>query len=98
MKEKPTILVVDDEHHNRSLMHDFLTPLGYEVILASDGEQALIRVEEIPPDVILLDIMMPNVDGFEVARELKKEVMPSDDHCTYSKKGDGAIQLDPQDV
>jgi putative two-component system response regulator len=72
MKEKPTILVVDDEHHNRSLMHDFLTPLGYEVILASDGEEALIRVEEIPPDVILLDIMMPNVDGFEVARELKK--------------------------
>jgi CheY-like chemotaxis protein len=72
MKEKPTILVVDDEYHNRSLMQDFLTPLGYEVILASDGEQALIKVKEIPPDVILLDIMMPNADGFEVARQLKK--------------------------
>ena len=51
MKAKPTILVVDDEHHNRSLMYDFLTPLGYEVILAADGDQALIRVEEIPPDM-----------------------------------------------
>lgn len=71
MKEKPVILVVDDEHHNRSLMEDFLSPLGYDVIVAGDGEQALIKVNESSPDVILLDIMMPKIDGFEVARRLK---------------------------
>jgi len=71
MHERPIILVVDDEHYNRSLMEDFLTPLGYEVILAQDGEQALEKVKELAPDVILLDVMMPKADGFTVARVLK---------------------------
>lgn len=71
MHEKPVILVVDDEYNNRSLMEDFLTPLGYNVILARDGEEALEKVNEAAPDVVLLDVMMPRVDGFTVARELK---------------------------
>jgi putative two-component system response regulator len=71
MKEKPKVLVVDDEERNRRLMEAMLLPLGYEVILACDGEEALEKVREIPPDVILLDIMMPKMDGFEVARQLK---------------------------
>jgi putative two-component system response regulator len=71
MQGKPVILVVDDEHNNRSLMEDFLTPLGYEVVLARDGEEALAKVDETPPDVVLLDVMMPGVDGFAVARTLK---------------------------
>jgi putative two-component system response regulator len=71
MHGKPVILVVDDEHNNRTLMEDFLTPLGYEVILARDGEEALQKVDETPPDVVLLDVMMPKVDGFTVARALK---------------------------
>jgi putative two-component system response regulator len=71
MQGKPVILVVDDEHNNRSLMEDFLTPLGYEVVLARDGEEALAKVDEAPPDVVLLDVMMPGVDGFAVARTLK---------------------------
>jgi putative two-component system response regulator len=71
MQGKPVIMVVDDEHNNRSLMEDFLTPLGYEVVLARDGEEALQKVDETPPDVILLDVMMPKVDGFTVARTLK---------------------------
>ena len=54
-------------------MQDFLSPLGYEVIVAGDGEQALTKVHEYPPDVILLDIMMPKVNGFEVARQLKND-------------------------
>jgi len=67
------ILVVDDEERNLRLMEAMLIPLGYEVILAHDGEKAIKKVREIPPDVILLDIMMPKMDGFEVARRLKEE-------------------------
>ncbi|MCL0051362.1 response regulator [Thermodesulfovibrionales bacterium] len=50
-----------------------LTPLDYEVILAGDGEEALKKVQESPPDLILLDIMMPKINGFEVTRRLKQE-------------------------
>ena len=71
MQGKPVILVVDDEHNNRSLMEDFLTPLGYDVVLARDGDEALAKVDEAPPDVVLLDVMMPGLDGFTVARTLK---------------------------
>jgi len=71
MHEKPVILVVDDEYNNRSLMEDFLTPLGYNVVLARNGEEALAKVDEESPDVVLLDVMMPGVDGFTVARTLK---------------------------
>lgn len=71
MKNKSRILVVDDEKRNLRLMEALLIPLGYEVILAQDGEEALQKVEETPPDLILLDIMMPGLDGFDVARRLK---------------------------
>ncbi len=71
--KQPKILVVDDEDRNLRLLEAILLPLGYEVILAQDGEEALKKVRERPPDVILLDIMMPGMDGFEVARLLKEE-------------------------
>ena len=71
MAEK--ILVVDDDIQIRNLLHEFLTGKGYEVILASNGEEAaeLAKIEY--PDVILLDIKMPGVDGIEVCRRLKAE-------------------------
>jgi putative two-component system response regulator len=72
MGKRSLILVVDDEDRNRRLMDALLVPLGYEVILASDGEEALRKVQETPPDVILLDIMMPGISGFDVARKLKE--------------------------
>lgn len=72
MEEKARILVVDDEVKNLRLMEAMLIPLGYEVILAHDGEETLQKVKEISPDVILLDVMMPRMDGFEVARRLKE--------------------------
>jgi putative two-component system response regulator len=73
MEEKKKILVVDDEARNLRLMEAMLIPLGYEVSLAHDGEAALGMVKNISPDLILLDIMMPKMDGFEVARRLKAD-------------------------
>ena len=66
------ILVVDDEPVNRELLEDMLVPLGYQIFQAPDGATALQMVREISPDVIPLDIMMPNMDGFAVARRLKE--------------------------
>ena len=73
MEQKPKIMIVDDEERNLRLMEALLVPIGYEVILSKDGQDALDKVKESRPDVILLDIMMPKVDGFEVARRLKKD-------------------------
>ncbi|MFP4477564.1 MAG: HD domain-containing phosphohydrolase [Desulfatibacillaceae bacterium] len=73
MKDKSRVLAVDDEDRNLRLMEAMLLPLGYDVGLATNGEEALCEVRDNPPDVILLDIMMPGVDGFEVARRLKAE-------------------------
>jgi len=72
MEKRSIILVVDDEDLNRKLMEAMLVPLGYEVILAVDGQEALEKVQNTPPDVILLDIMMPGLNGFEVAKKLKE--------------------------
>ncbi|MBF0225752.1 MAG: two-component system response regulator [Desulfobacterales bacterium] len=70
--EKPKkILVVDDLDFNRDILNGMLTPLGYNVDMAVDGEDALNKVKSNPPDLILLDIMMPGLDGIEVAKRLK---------------------------
>jgi putative two-component system response regulator len=73
MEKKPHILVVDDEDRNLRLMEAVLLPLGYDVAFARNGEEALAKVRETPVDVILLDVMMPGLDGFEVARILKSD-------------------------
>jgi adenylate cyclase len=67
------VLVVDDDENNRTLLRDPLETHGYEIVEAENGEQALQKVERRPPDVILLDVMMPQLDGFEVCRRLKKD-------------------------
>ena len=67
------ILVVDDLPVNRELLEDMLVPLGYQVFQAPDGEIALQMVREISPDVILMDIMMPRMDGFEATKRLKQD-------------------------
>ena len=66
-----TILVVDDEPRNVKLLEGFLRPLNYEVIKAFDGEEALSLVNKTSVDLVLLDIMMPKMDGYEVCRRLK---------------------------
>jgi len=67
------ILVVDDLPENSIVLQSFLSPMGYLIESASDGETALQMVADNPPDVILLDLMMPGMDGFEVCRRLKQD-------------------------
>lgn len=67
------VLVVDDDEKSRRLMRDLLAAHGYPVSVALDGEDALRQVAAEPPDVILLDVMMPKLDGFEVCRRLKSD-------------------------
>ena len=65
------ILVVDDEQMTTDLAKTFLERHGFEVVVASDGEEALALAEENVPDLILLDVMLPTIDGFEVCKRLK---------------------------
>jgi DNA-binding response OmpR family regulator len=67
----PLVLVVDDEPDIRELIQLNLEMAGYRVITAADGRQALAAVEREPPDAILLDLMMPEVDGWGVIDQLK---------------------------
>ena len=67
------VLIVDDIPENLSLLHDALDETGYTVLVATNGESALQRARLSLPDVILLDALMPGMDGFEVARRLKAD-------------------------
>ena len=67
------VLIVDDIPENLSLLHDALDESGYTVLVATNGESALQRARQSLPDVILLDAVMPGMDGFEVARRLKAD-------------------------
>lgn len=73
----PTILIVDDELQNRRLLELLLRPEGYLTITAASGADALAMVAQYTPDLILLDIMMPDMDGYEVARRLKADAATS---------------------
>ena len=73
MAEKATILVIDDNTTNLNILLDYLNELSYRVLIAPSGEQALQRLQYARPDVILLDIMMPGIDGFETCRRLKAD-------------------------
>jgi len=70
MREK--VLVVDDEFEIRDVLSRFLTEEGYEIILASNGEEALELVERENPQVVLLDILMPGIGGIETCKRLKE--------------------------
>ena len=67
------VLIVDDIPENLSLLHDALDESGYTVLVATNGESALQRARQSLPDVVLLDAVMPGMDGFEVARRLKAD-------------------------
>ena len=73
MRDPARILVVDDVPDNVEILRMRLTSLGYEVITAADGEEALAVVASEMPDLVLLDIMMPKIDGLEVVRRMKAD-------------------------
>ncbi len=68
---KGTILIVDDSAANLGLLSDFFIEAGFTVLIAEDGESAIKKAKNDYPDVILLDIIMPGIDGFETCRRLK---------------------------
>jgi len=74
MQYSPTILIVDDIPDNVSTLFHFLDTHDFEVLVARDGEAALELIDYERPDLILLDVMMPGIDGFETCRRLKADV------------------------
>jgi signal transduction histidine kinase len=66
------VLIVDDNPTNVEVLLDYLSDSGFKVLVAEDGQSALEQVEYLKPDLILLDVMMPSVDGFETCRRLKE--------------------------
>jgi putative two-component system response regulator len=73
MKDKPVILVVDDQPQNIELLEAYLVPYGYEIVKAANGEEALEKISGNQIDLILLDVTMPGMDGFEVTRRVRQD-------------------------
>jgi two-component system sensor histidine kinase ChiS len=66
-----TILIVDDNRDNIEILSAFLKSRGYQVASAEDGKTALAKLEEVNPSLVLLDVMMPGMDGWQVCRTIK---------------------------
>lgn len=73
-KQKAVILVADDDPEILSLLSIRLSRVGYEVIEAVDGEQTLEKIRDHFPDIVVLDVMMPGKNGWEVAKEMRHDV------------------------
>ena len=67
------ILVVEDQEDNRQILRDLLSNAGYEMIEAEDGQQALTQAAKHKPDLILMDIQLPLLDGYEATRRIKAD-------------------------
>jgi CheY-like chemotaxis protein len=67
------VLIVDDERHNRQLLEVMLAPEGYQLFTATSGDEALELVARERPDLILLDVMMPGMDGYQVLGRIKAD-------------------------
>ncbi|GAB4202791.1 MAG: hypothetical protein Fur006_56580 [Coleofasciculaceae cyanobacterium] len=94
IQEKYKILVVDDKWENRSVLVDLLTPLGFEVLEAVNGQNCLEKVLQHQPDVILLDMRMPIMDGFEAVKRLRQ--LPSIDRVIVIAMSASAFDYDQE--
>ncbi|VAW34567.1 hypothetical protein MNBD_CHLOROFLEXI01-4532 [hydrothermal vent metagenome] len=74
----PSVLVVDDEQMTRNLLRLMLERTGFEILEAEDGLKALLMVAEHAPDVLVLDVMMPHMDGFAVCKALRNQIETAD--------------------
>ncbi|GAK56558.1 response regulator receiver sensor signal transduction histidine kinase [Candidatus Vecturithrix granuli] len=72
MNDTPIILIVDDNPTNLSVLFEYLEESGYELAVAQSGEETLQQLEHVQPDLILLDVLLPGIDGFELCRQLKE--------------------------
>ena len=72
-RREATLLIVDDKPQNLRLISDFLAEQGFDLMLTRSGAQALEKIELALPDLVLLDVTMPKMDGFEVCRRLKQD-------------------------
>ena len=70
VSERPHILIVDDEPNNILILEELLED-NYQLTVATSGEEALERVKAFTPDLVLLDIMMPGIDGYETCRQMR---------------------------
>lgn len=78
IQKTPKILVVDDNQQNLELLQAYLEDIDCEILSATDGVEALEVVSGNPPDLILLDVMMPRMSGFEVCKRLKNDAKTSE--------------------
>jgi CheY-like chemotaxis protein len=92
------ILVADDNDASRELIREVLEMSGYDVIEAADGRDAVTMVRESPPDLVLVDIQMPRLDGYGVLRELRADPLlaglPVVALTAYAMQGDRERALD----
>ncbi|MGB4592230.1 MAG: response regulator [Coriobacteriia bacterium] len=92
------VLLVEDNPQNRYLVTFLLENTGYEVVTAEDGEEALAAVEEHVPDLILMDVQLPRMDGYEATRRIKADTRFRDTPLValtaHSMKGDRAKALE----
>jgi two-component system, OmpR family, alkaline phosphatase synthesis response regulator PhoP len=77
-EKKPVIVVVDDNQQNLELLQAYLEDIDCQTLSAHDGEEALVVINKNLPDLVLLDVMMPKMSGFEVCRRLKSDPATTD--------------------
>jgi two-component system cell cycle response regulator DivK len=92
-----TVLVVDDHEDNRRILRDLLRNAGYEVVEATTGEDGIVTAKARTPDLILIDIQLPGIDGYEATRRIKADDalrrIPLIVVTSYALSGDDAKAL-----
>ena len=90
---KPRILIAEDHVDSREAMRELLEAFGFEVVEAGNGQQAVTAASEHHPRLILMDVMMPEMDGFQAIREIRKQPDTSDTPIIALTAMDGAREL-----